>query len=75
MAQKKAVSAKKKSARPEIKLKVDIERLPASRAKIASLKKALKNQVLTWVASDAPGETPPVIVCEEFHRPPKGSNI
>jgi|HubBroStandDraft_5_1064220.scaffolds.fasta_scaffold62257_2 hypothetical protein len=72
MAKKKAVSAKKKSARPEIKLEVNLGQLPATKKQIAILKKALQNQVLTWVASDAPGETPPVIVCEEFHRPHNG---
>jgi hypothetical protein len=48
------------------------KKLPATKKQIAILKKALQNQVLTWVASDAPGETPPVIVCEEFHRPHNG---
>jgi hypothetical protein len=72
MAKKKAVSAKKKSVRPKIKLEVNLGQLPVTKRQIAVLKKALQNQVLTWVASDAPGETPPVIVCEEFHRPPNG---
>jgi hypothetical protein len=71
MAEKKAVPAKKKSARKRIKLTVDLGQLPAKERQIAILKKVLENQVLTWVASDAPGEAPPMIVCE-FSKPPRG---
>lgn len=70
MAQKKAVSAKKKSPRDKVVLEINLGQLPASKTQISSLKKALRNEVLTWVSSDRPGETPPIIVCEEFRKPP-----
>jgi hypothetical protein len=75
MAQKKAVSAKKKSARKKIKLTANLGRWPAKGAQVARLRKALENEVLTWVNLDAPGETPPLIVCEEFRKAPRGPGV
>jgi hypothetical protein len=69
MPRKKAVNAKKKSPAKPIQLAIHLGPLTASPAQILRLKKALKNQVVTWVESDTQGLTVPEIVCEEFRRP------
>ncbi len=70
MAKKKAAPAKK-AARKGIAMEVDLGSVTANATQLSRLKAALKNEVLTWVASDAPSEALPTVVCDIFCRPPK----